>query len=295
MGLKLKLTYLGLNDLASHLVEHADRGAMLLPLPEIPESVRQYDTVDAVVEVSGQQTHMVCEVVQVLPGTGLVVRVTEPGNTEEMVAYATFSEAAGPPKVEVLEVGEGEPGGGDGDPEGGGSPSGGVGGTAGGNGGAPPAGGGSPGREVKSGTATSPTLWSVERLRAEWDNLSPAQRIRVARYGRRDARHMILKDIDKKMHNHVLSNPKVTPDEVASMAGMAGLDPDTLRRIANSPEWVRHKSVVRNLVCNPKMNLPQVQKLIKHLPQDELRRLSRSGKVRGAVKQAIIKKIEGGR
>ena len=75
----------------------------------------------------------------------------------------------------------------------------------------------------------------------------------------------------------------------------ANLDPVVLRQIANDPQWLRNTSVARNLITNPKMTLPQITKLLKYLPNDELSRLARSGKVRQNVKQLIVKKLDRGR
>ena len=103
---------------------------------------------------------------------------------------------------------------------------------------------------------------------------------------------MILKGHDKMLHNFLLQNPHITADEVGVMASTVSLDPTLLRRIASSPEWARHKVVARNLICHPKMTLPEVTKLSRTLSNDEIRRLTRTGKVRTSVKRVLIKMIE---
>ena len=81
-----------------------------------------------------------------------------------------------------------------------------------------------------------------------------------------------------------------------AMETVAGqLEHPLLQRIIGSPEWLRHSNVVRALVCNPKLSIPQIVKLLRHLPANEARRLSKTGRVRASVKREIIKRLEGGR
>ena len=101
MGLKLKAKYRSLNDLASHLVEHAERDAALFPLTEVPGSLQQYDRLEIDVVCGDERGRMEAEVVQVLPGVGIVAHITDPGPPEELVAYATFSDSSTPPVVDT--------------------------------------------------------------------------------------------------------------------------------------------------------------------------------------------------
>jgi hypothetical protein len=73
---------------------------------------------------------------------------------------------------------------------------------------------------------------------------------------------------------------------------MASLAPALLKRLIANQEWIRHTSIARNLICHPKATLPQVTRLLDKVPQEELRRLTRTGKVRASVKRLIIKKLE---
>jgi hypothetical protein len=139
-----------------------------------------------------------------------------------------------------------------------------------------------------------PLSWPVERLQAEFASLSMADKVRVAKYGKRPARMVVLRLQDKTLHNFVLSNNGVTADEVAALAGMANAEHALLKRICASPEWLRHTGVVRALVCNPRLTLPEVIKLLRHLPTEELRRLTKTGRVRAAVKREIIRWIDRG-
>lgn len=137
----------------------------------------------------------------------------------------------------------------------------------------------------------TPLSWSIEKLRAEWSNLSPAEKIRVARYGERNVRFIIIKGAEKQLHGHVLSNPKITPDEVAAMAAEAALDPQVLERIASGSEWTQHKAVVKNLIKNPKLPIPLVRRLLGGLGKRDLMQLRKSDRLRASVREMLSKKL----
>lgn len=139
---------------------------------------------------------------------------------------------------------------------------------------------------------SSAISWPLEKLQAEWETLLAPERIRVARYGNRGARGVVLRSNDRALHVHLLSNAHITAEEVASLAGNAALDPSALRRIASNTDWLRSAEVTRNLVCNPKMPMPEVERLLRTLPRDELVRLSKSGRARSIVKQAVAKRLK---
>ena len=54
---------------------------------------------------------------------------------------------------------------------------------------------------------------------------------------------------------------------------------------------VRSTEVTRNLICNPKLPLPEVERLLRPLSQDEEAKLSKSGRLRASVRQAILKRL----
>lgn len=336
MKVALQLQYSSSADLRAHLFEHAERGALLLPVPEMPGGLEQYAPLQLNVQLGAEQRVMQAEVLQLLPGAGIVVRLVEVTEVAELVESALIADPAVPPEVTVVPeagpvtmltaevIARPNPRTADGAdapdaadtldavdaPDMADAP---------GAVDAPDApdvidapdavdapdaelaeDGGvtrdEAGRPVPRGGAvipgSTPAAWSFEQLQAGWDQLSVAEKVRVARHGKRPARMMILKGLDKTLHVHVLNNPTVTPDEIAMMAGMSSLEPTVLRRIAMSPEYVRNTNVVRALITNPKLALPLVDKLLKHLPRDELARLTKSGKVRASVKQAIIKMLD---
>lgn len=291
--MKLVLEYLSESDLACHLDEHERHGAMLVAFGVTAPPVTQYHRVPVLLLAGAADVDGEAEVLQVFPDGRWVIRLGDSAAARARVADAPLTEAPVPPVASCVaddwtpasaavepaadpaapppdldapdaDLPEEEPSG--------------ASGTSG------------PAYRVSLGAAS----WSIEKLQAEWDGLPVAEKVRVARHGGRAARIHVLKGLDRTLHAHVLSNPKISPEEVAMMAAMPQLDPAALKRIATSSEWLRHTVVVRNLVTNPKMPLPLVLPLLRHLPLDELRRLGRSGQVRASLKQEIVKRIDRG-
>jgi hypothetical protein len=260
MSTELFLAFHTLEDLRAFLDRNCSGDTLLLPRPEGDGNPAQFAPLTLRVALPDQQLSQEGQVLQLLPDGQLVVGLGEPAVLVPAVAQVAASASAAPPLVSWTELT---------------FPA-----TA---------------EDDTPAMTTGPEYWPQEKLQAEWNALTVAQRIVVARRGKLGARRMILKGQDHKLHQFVLTNPHITSGEVAAMAGMTSLAPDLLKRIATQPEWLRHGQVVRNLVCNPKLPLDVVSRLLHKMPDRELRQLARGGRVRQAVKRMIIKKVSGSR
>jgi hypothetical protein len=284
MVLVLRLDYRTAEQLARHLRDHLAHGSLLVPLGQTKLDVQQFQPLTLRFALPGGECSVEAEVLQLISPLGLAVRVL--GDLAALRSLAGDSEpsaSAEPPRVSVV----------DGDPEPAEEPA-----------AAPDASGAmsveaaeemladDEGGAPRSVSTLGPHNWPVERLSVEWHTLSLADKARVAKYGKRGARGVVLRMQDRTLHQFLLSNSQITAEEVAAMAGMANLDPALLKRIGTSSDWLRHSTIVRNLVCNPKSTLPQITKWIELLGEDELRRLTRTGKVRASVKQLITRRLE---
>ena len=288
MAVTFHLAYQSAADYARHLLDHRQQGVLLLPLSTPPE-LQQYEEICLHVEFPGAEAALEAQVVQVIAGLGVAVQLQQPETAETLVAGAAPAAEAAAPVITLSPTCA--PSGGDAPPDqrGGGaddSP--------------PPGSGEAPDPAPRAEgipRGSSPLSWPIEKLQSEWQCLSMADKVRLAKHGKRPARALIMRLQDQQLHSCLLTNPKIAPDEVAVMAGKANLHPDLIKRIVTSQEWLRHTNIVRNLICNPKITTPQLTKLINHLPSDELRRLARTGKVRASAKQLIIRKLDqqGGR
>lgn len=244
----------------------------MLPMAEPPDT-GPLEQVVLLLRAGSVSAEVTAEVLQILSGTGLVVRVVDLGRTKA----ADLPRAMGAPRPPEVTLDDGAEDEGTADED---------------EGLGEDDASGPPERRGPPMPAGSSALsWPVEKLQAEWDTLSMPERIRVARYGNRGARMIAMRGRDKALQVHLLSNPNISNEEVATMAGSAGLDPAALRRIASNREWLRSAEITRNLICNPKLPLPEVERLLRPLSQDELARLAKSGRLRAAVRQSIQKRL----
>ncbi|MCA9668211.1 MAG: hypothetical protein KC503_21605 [Myxococcales bacterium] len=266
MSTKLVARFAGAEDAAAKVEEARAQGVMMLPLGEQPQ-LAQYAPLTVVCVVGESVSELECELVQAIPGAGLVVRVPDLAPLEELAQGATPPATA--PAVDVSVAPEEA----DHEDEDGGDEE--------------------AGQQRKSGRPSPGVLsWPIEKLQSEFGNLSQPDKIRLARYGKRPARMLIARTQDKMLHTFLLMNPKIGGDEVAVLIGAPNADPSMIKRVIGSPEWLRHTSVARALISNPKLTQQQVVKVMRSVPLDDLRRMARTGRVRASVKREIIKYLE---
>jgi hypothetical protein len=115
--------------------------------------------------------------------------------------------------------------------------------------------------------------------------LSVREKIRYALFGTREIRAVLIRDTNKEVARNVLHSPKLTENEIASIAAMRSVADDILREIGNSKEWTRSYAVVQNLVRNPKTPPLISQRLLNRLRSQDLALLTRDRSVSDAVRQ----------
>lgn len=266
MPLRLNLQYRSAGDFVHHMEQQASAGAVLLPLVEAESGIQQFQQLELRISFTSDDPGgtLQAEVLQLVPQLGIAVCLEHQADAAVLAGGAEAAEDARPPEVTVEQSGESPR---DDQP---------------------------PQKEQKpwvSRRKSGPLSLSFDMLQAEWNGLTVPEKARVAKWGDRSARGLVLRKQDRMLHAVLLTNPKLAAGEVAILAGRANLDPELLRRISMSREWTRHMAVKRALICNSKLPIPQVTKLLRAVDLAELRRLSTSGRVRTSVKQAIDKQI----
>ena len=69
--------------------------------------------------------------------------------------------------------------------------------------------------------------------------MSPAQKIKLALTGAKDARGMLIRESSKIIALSVLANPRITTGEVEFFAKSSNLSEDVIRKIGGNAEWTR--------------------------------------------------------
>jgi len=121
--------------------------------------------------------------------------------------------------------------------------------------------------------------------------MSSNEKMQLALHGDRNARLLLLKDVNKNVQTFLLQNPRITIDEIRYIAGYRQANPDVLVAIGAHREWGQSQGVLAALVRNPKTPSPTAVKLLDKIAPAELRRLAKSGEVPRAVQAAARKKV----
>ena len=93
---------------------------------------------------------------------------------------------------------------------------------------------------------------SFETVYKQILRMNPAQRLRAALRGGREARAILVRDTNRIVASAVMRNPRITEEEVVGFAAQKGLSEDVLRMIGTSRTWTGSYTVILNLVKNPK-------------------------------------------
>ncbi len=128
-------------------------------------------------------------------------------------------------------------------------------------------------------------------LWAKWEDMSKAERIRVARYGNADARRMVLKDRDPMLHRMVLNNPGLTPNELVALLRGGAASSALVRAVTERSELVGNITVADALVHSPHTPLDIAVRLVAKIPIESAKRIAKAGNLRAGVVGAARKRV----
>ncbi len=134
-------------------------------------------------------------------------------------------------------------------------------------------------------------------LYAELNDMSIAQKIRLATVGSREAIKILVRDQNKLVHLAAIKSPRVKAGDVAKFASNKSLPDNVIEYIANNRDWTQKYDVMKSLVNNPKTPLKDSLKFLNHMRVNDLRDLSRSRNVPHQVSRAakgLMRKRTGG-
>ncbi len=124
--------------------------------------------------------------------------------------------------------------------------------------------------------------------------LTVHQKRQLARHGNQVARQLLIRDSNKAIHPFVISNPRITLDEIQEYSKTPALAVEALKMIAQNPSWTKSPQVVFNLVRNPSMPVDLAVRLVPRLSRMELRVVAHSSGIRMPVAAAARRLLIGG-
>jgi hypothetical protein len=135
-------------------------------------------------------------------------------------------------------------------------------------------------------------LDATAKLEAEIAGMNTNQRMQLAMRGDRLARTLLLKDLNKNLQSFILQNPRISLDEVRSLAANRQVIPDVLNTIAANKDWGNNAAIVLALIRNPKTPASTAVRLIEKVPVAEVRRLAKANDVPRAITAAARKRLD---
>ena len=120
--------------------------------------------------------------------------------------------------------------------------------------------------------------------------MSFTQKLKAASKGTREMRSILVRDPNKMIAATVMSSPKLTEQEVESIAGMGSVSDDVLRMIAHNRSWMKSYKIMVRLVRNPKFPVALSMNLLQRVNNKDLALIAIDRNVPEPVRIAARKK-----
>jgi hypothetical protein len=121
--------------------------------------------------------------------------------------------------------------------------------------------------------------------------MSVSEKIKLASVGNKEARNLLIKDSNKIVVHAVINSPKLNDDEVVAFAGNMNLSKDVPRIISDMKKFMKNYNVKLALVKNAKTPLPTALKLLAHLREPDLQKISKSKNVSSILSRTAMKTL----
>ncbi len=141
-----------------------------------------------------------------------------------------------------------------------------------------------------NGTARDVNLARERQLRLR--NLPPQERLKVAYGSVLDDRVLLERIYGPAVWDALLHNPKITVPEVARIARKGTLSKPLIDWICDNEAWIRQSIVRRALLANPRMSSDNALRVLRTLPQRELKLVPHQTAYPPAVRQAAQRLIK---
>ena len=113
--------------------------------------------------------------------------------------------------------------------------------------------------------------------------LGVMQKIKLARMGNKEARSLLVRDRNKIVASAAIRSPRMTDNEVETIAKARNVCDEVLRVIAANREWTRSYHVKLGLATNPKCPIPTSIRFLGFLQERDLRNIMKSKDVPSPV------------
>jgi hypothetical protein len=115
--------------------------------------------------------------------------------------------------------------------------------------------------------------------------MSVKDRIKLGLKGDREARTILIRDPNKVVASAVINNPRITDNEVESIASMRTVADEVLRLISMNRAWARSYTIIHNLVRNPRTPITTSIGILPRIRSKDLQGLSQNRNIPEAVRR----------
>jgi hypothetical protein len=114
-------------------------------------------------------------------------------------------------------------------------------------------------------------------------NMKIIDRVKLARFGNGEARAILVRDRNRIVAAAAVRSPKITENEIVSVAKSRNVCDEVLRIVASSRTWTGSYRVQLGLVTNPKTPIGSAIKFLNYLTDRDLRAIMRSREVSAPI------------
>lgn len=120
-------------------------------------------------------------------------------------------------------------------------------------------------------------------LFAAIQKMTVMQKIKLARSGGKEARGLLIRDRNKVVYTSVIMSPKITDNEIVSMANNRNTPEEVLRIISMNRDYTKHYAVKYGLASNSKTPQSVAMKFLNYLQDKDLKTLMKSRDVSSVI------------
>jgi hypothetical protein len=114
-------------------------------------------------------------------------------------------------------------------------------------------------------------------------------RIKLGMKGDREARSILIRDSNRVVALSVIHNPRITDQEVESIAAMRTVSDEVLRVIGLSRAWARSYPIILNLARNPRTPIASAINILPRIHTKDLKQISQNRNVSEAVRRQSVR------
>jgi pentose-5-phosphate-3-epimerase len=121
--------------------------------------------------------------------------------------------------------------------------------------------------------------------------MTVAKKVEFAMKCNKEARTILIRDINRLVQMSVIRSPKITETEVVMIASNRSVHEDVLRYISTQRDWMKNYEVRVGLVFNPKTPLFISMKQVPTLKERELSKLGKSKSIPKVLSVTAVRRL----